>query len=93
MTGTRVTTIFDAAGQATGWSDANGIWTRSYDGAGQLLTEAAPSHPNGQPLTNVYVTLDGVETMTCDAANQLLSEYHPISGVGTAQVTFTSSSR
>src|SRR5438309_438787 len=29
------------------------------------------------------VTLDGVDTMTYDAANQLLSEYHPIAGVKT----------
>src|SRR5205823_401644 len=52
--GTRVTTIFDSVGQATGWSDANGIWTRTFDGAGQLVKEAAPSHPTGQPLTNLY---------------------------------------
>jgi YD repeat-containing protein len=50
--GTRVTNVFDGAGQITAFQDYNGDWSRSYDGSG--VTEAGPPHPNGQPLTHVW---------------------------------------
>lgn len=52
--GTRVTMLFDAAGQMLSAQEAGGNWSRTYDGAGRLQTEAGPTHPNGQPLTHVW---------------------------------------
>jgi YD repeat-containing protein len=52
--GTRLTVSYDALGRALTQGNQHGIWTRTYDAMGQTLTENAPGHPNGHPLTSAY---------------------------------------
>jgi YD repeat-containing protein len=93
--GGRATWVFDAAGQLIEQDNPDGtVTTWSYDRAGQVtgtrhkdktgavLDQAYLTYdPVGNPLTKN--TLDGVHTMSYDAANQLRSEYHPLAGVKT----------
>ena len=93
--GGRSTWTFDALARWTqrqlpdGWTS-----TAAYDAAGRL-TGVLHKTSGGSVIDQALmaydavdnplkkVTLDGVDTMTYDAANQLLSEYHPIAGVKT----------
>jgi RHS repeat-associated protein len=77
--GTRVTTTFDALDRMLTEANQNGTWTRSYDPVGNTLTENAPGHPHGHPLTNVYdlagnriglLTWRGRQTWSYNARNE-----------------------
>jgi YD repeat-containing protein len=72
--GTATTTTYDGAGRITG--------VRHQDAVSTTLDLALLTNDDADnSLTKS--TLDGVHSMTYDAASQLLSEYHPIAGVKT----------
>lgn len=70
----RTTVSYDGAGRPTG--------TRHSDQSGMVLDYALLTHDTvGNPLAKA--TRDGLHSMSYDATNQLLSEYHPLAGVKT----------